>query len=160
MADEPLNRNMATPLVRSDVASIDTDDAMIQLVEERLSIDKRVVAGGTVKVSTRTETHDEIAEVMLDRAAVEVERVPIDRAIDAAPAVRHDGDTMIVPVVEERLVITKQLYLVEELHIHQRLTQEMVKTPVALRRQHAVIERTDADGKTMPAEPFAAEPGH
>ena len=29
---------------------------------------------------------------------------------------------MIVPVIEERLVVTKQLYLVEELHIHQRLT--------------------------------------
>ena len=159
MADEP--ERIAAKLPVSGERDIvgDDDREVIQLVEEQLTIGKRVIAGGTVRVSTRTETHDEIAEVVLDRAEVDVERVPIERAIDTAPSIRHEGDTMIVPVIEERLVVTKQLYLVEELHIRQRTTQHTEKHAVSLRRQHAVIERTDADGKAL-AEPSPAFPDH
>ena len=121
----------------------DTAADTLQLLEEALKVSKRQVSGETVRVSTRTETHEEIAEVSLERATVEVIRVPMDRLVDEAPAVRNEGDTMIVPVVEERLVVVKQLYLVEELHIRQRVEHELVRTPIALRRQHAVIERVD-----------------
>ena len=147
MANEPIH-NSTTLLSQADTIGRD-DDAIIQLVEERLTIGKRNVAGGTVKVSTRTETHEETVDFTLDHAKVDVERVPVGRPIDAAPPVKHEGDTMIVPVIEERLVVTKQLYLVEELHIHQRMVHEPVTTSVPLRRQYAVVERTDADGKPL-----------
>ncbi len=65
---------------------------------------------------------------------------------------------MIVPVIEERLVVTKQLFLVEELHIQQRLSQETVRTSVPLRRQHVVIERTDDEGRPLPPEAIPARP--
>lgn len=159
MADEPIDSKMMSRLASSEMKTLARDDAeVLQLVEEHLTIGKRAVETGTVRVSIRTETHEEIAEVTLDRAKVEVERVPINRAIDAAPPVRHEGDTMIVPVIEERLVVSKQLYLVEELHIHQSMTQETVRDPVLLRRQRAVIERTGADGELLPAGSPAGEP--
>ena len=47
-------------------------NAVIQLVEEQLTIGKRAVEGGTVRVSTRTEIHDEVAESTLDRAKIYV----------------------------------------------------------------------------------------
>ena len=149
MADEPINYRATLP-ASPDLKSIyHADEAVIALVEEQLTVGKRAVAGGTVKVTTRTETREEIAEVTLDRAEVDVQRVSVNLAIDAVPAVRHEGDTMIVAVIEERLVVTKQLYLVEELHIRQKLTQEIVRQTVQLRQQHAVVERTDAEGKPL-----------
>ncbi len=43
--------------------------------------------------------------------------MPVGRVVDEAPAARAEGDTTIIPVVEERLVVVKQLFLVEEIHV-------------------------------------------
>ena len=121
-------------------------DDVVPLMEEAVSVAKREVTTGTVRVTTRTSTREEIAEATLEHDAVEVIRVPIDLPIGTIPPVRTEGETTIFPVVEERLVVSKQLVLVEELHIRRRIEQEVVRTPVQLRRQDAVIERLDNEG--------------
>lgn len=118
----------------------------IQLLEEELSVTKRQVSAGMLKVSTRTLTHDEVAETTLERDVLDVSRVPVGRFVDAAPHVRTEGDTTIVPIVEERLVMVKQIYLKEELHIRHSVERETVQETVPLRSQHAVVERVDAAG--------------
>ena len=74
-------------------------------------------------------------------------RVPVNRLVDAVPGVRTEGDVTIVPVLEERFVIVKQLYLKEELHIRHRVETTVERVPVTLRRQTATVERVDADGR-------------
>ena len=130
------------------------DEALlIPLVEERLALTKRQVAGGAIRVSTRTEVHDEVAELEVDRYRVEVTRVPVGRLVEAAPAARTEGDTTIVPVLEERLVVVKQLFLKEELHIRHVLEREVKRETVPLRSQRATVERRDASGLFVTAEP-------
>ena len=124
----------------SPVEDLD-DDLTLQIVEERLAVSKRRVVRGTVRVSTTTEVVEEIAEVDLDRYRVEVTRVPVGRIVDEAPVARAEGDTTILPIVEERFVVVKQLYLKEELHIRHVVERETVREPVTLRRQHATVER-------------------
>ncbi len=131
-----------------------TDEALlIPLVEERLALTKRRVAGGAIRVSTRTELRDEVAELEVDRYRVEVTRVPIGRIVEAAPAARTEGDTTVVPVIEERLVVVKQLFLTEELHIRHVVEREVKRETVPLRSQRAVVERRDASGRLVAAEP-------
>lgn len=127
--------------------------AIIPLVEETLHVSKRDVVTGTVRVSTRTEVVEETADVTLDRTLAEVTRVPIGRLVEEPPAVRTEGDVTIVPVFEERFVVIKQLYLTEELHIRHGVQQVVSHTPVPLRRQTAIIERLDADGRVVPDDP-------
>ena len=143
----PANQATAT------VSSHAEESAVLPLLEESLAVSKQVVVTGKVRVSTRTETHDDIAEVTLDRSVVDVTRVPIGRVVDASPGVRTEGDTTIVPVIEERFVVVKQLYLKEELHIRHHVTRELSRTPVQLRRQVAVVERLDANGQTILDDP-------
>ena len=119
------------------------DDLVLEVVEERLAVGKVRVAGATVRVSTTTEVVEEIAEVELDRYRVEVTRVPVGKVVETAPLARVEGDTTIVPVLEERFVVVKQLFLAEELHIRHVVEREVVREPVALRRQHATVERVD-----------------
>ncbi len=121
----------------------------IQLLEEELSVTKRQVVAGKLRVSTRTLTHDEVAETTLERDVLEVTRVPVGQFVDVAPKVRTEGDTTIVPVVEERLVMVKQLYLKEELHIRHSVERETVQETIPLRSQYAVVERVDADGRII-----------
>ena len=122
------------------------DDLTLEVVEERLAVSKRRVPRATVRISTTTEVVDEIAEVQLDRHRVDVTRVPVGRIVAEAPPARVEGDTTIVPVLEERFVVVKQLFLKEELHIRRVIERETVRQPVTLRRQRAVVERREAEG--------------
>jgi stress response protein YsnF len=42
-------------------------------------------------------------------------------------------------------VVEKRLVLKEELHIRRRVEQETIEVPITLRKQRAIIERTDPD---------------
>jgi stress response protein YsnF len=70
-----------------------------------------------------------------------VERVVIDRPIDTVPDVRTEGDVMIYPVVDEVLVVTKQLILREEIRITEVRRTEHFSEEVTLRRTEAKVER-------------------
>ena len=118
-----------------------TTDDSIPLVEEQLSVEKRQVATGKVRVRTETEIIEETVRVDLAREDVEVTRVRLDRVVESAPPIRTDGETTIIPVLEERLVIEKRLVLVEEIHVSRRTTSTATNVPVTLRKQHAVIDR-------------------
>jgi uncharacterized protein (TIGR02271 family) len=124
----------------------------IPVVDEEARIDKREVVTGRVRIRTRVEEADETVRGTLDEEVVEVERVPVDRIVEAAPAVRQDGDVTIIPVMEEVLVVEKRLVLKEELHVRRRRKQESVEVPVTLRRERVEVERLPADetraGKT------------
>lgn len=121
-----------------------TDDHdVLQVVTETATLEKRDVLTGRVRVSTRTETVDELVTAALERSDVDVSRVQIDREVDAIPAVRTEGDVTIIPVVEEILVIEKRLVLREEIHLRRTTIVQSVDVPVSLRKQQAVIERDD-----------------
>ena len=125
---------------------------VIPLVEETARIAVREVSGGKVRVRTITDTVEEIARATLDEENVDVTRVPVNQDVDAVPAVRTDGDVVIVPVLEEVLVVQKRLVLKEELHIRRTRTQTTIEEPVTLRKQRAVVERLSAEGKPLPPE--------
>ena len=144
----------ATGPISRETAAIDS----IQLLEEQLSVTKRPVVAGTLRISTRTLTHDEVADVTLERDVLDVSRVPVGKFIDVTPKVRTESDTTIVPIVEERLVMVKQLYLKEELHIRDSVERETVQETVPLRSQHAVVEWVDSDGHVTEQELRSREP--
>ena len=122
----------------------DHQSPVLPLAEETLNVTVRERASGRVRVSTTTETFEEVVRQQLRGTRADVERVPIDRVIppgEALPMPRTEGEVTIIPVLEEIVVIEKRLVLKEELHISQQVTTETVEVPVELRRQRAVVER-------------------
>ena len=129
-------------------------EQVVTLAEEHASISTRVVEDAMVRVSTRTESVDHIEQAELGIERIEIERRPVNAWIDAMPALREEGDLTILPVVEERLVVEKRLFLTEEVHIRRVRSTEKVDLPVTLRRQYAVVERMDAEGRSeLDSEP-------
>lgn len=117
----------------------------VPIVEEDATISKRAVDTGTVRVSS---TYDEIEHVVREQLLhqeVEVARVPIDRVIDAIPDIQEGEDLIIIPVAEERLVVRKELVLVEEIHLKKRGYVEQVEQPVSLRSTRIEVERLDRE---------------
>jgi stress response protein YsnF len=113
----------------------------IELKEEELEVSKREVERGRVVVRTRIEEREELAEAALLQQEVEVERVPRDVVVEAMPDVREVDGVLIVPVVEERLVVTTELVLKEEIRITKKSRTEIVREPVRLRSERVEIER-------------------
>ena len=139
-----------TPAARETSAvssAVGNGSEVLELLEDTLTVSKRRRATGRVRIATHTETTEAHAEAEVDRYRVEVTRVPVGRVVDEAPSARAEGDTTIIPVVEERYVVVKQLVLVEELRIRHVVERETVSEPVTLRRQRAVVERLDRDGE-------------
>ena len=135
---------------RSD-ARIEAEE-ILPLAEETATVEKREIVTGKVRVRTITETLEELTKANLQSGTVEVTRVPIDKVVDMAPEIRTEGDLTIVPVLEEVLVVTKQLVLKEELHIRRRVETEAVEVPIKRRKQRAIVERIAPDDSTINTE--------
>jgi uncharacterized protein (TIGR02271 family) len=121
-----------------------TENISVPVIEEELEVGKRRVEGDRVSVRTIPRERVETVEQPLESMEVQIERVAIGRQIDAAPDIRNEGDTTIIPVVEERLVVEKRLFLLEEIHVHRRRVITQFHQNVTLRSQEVVIERRDA----------------
>ena len=117
--------------------------AAIPLVEERLSVTKRQVESGRVRVRVTVEERAETITEQLARDDVQIERVPRGERLSEMPHVRLEGSTTIIPVVEEVLVVEKALVLVEEIHVRRRTEVETVEIPATVRSERASVERED-----------------
>ncbi|MDC0715567.1 YsnF/AvaK domain-containing protein [Nannocystis bainbridge] len=92
-------------------------EIVIPRLEERLSVGARVREQGRVRVDKTVDARDQQVELASVEEHVVSWRVPIGRPVEAPAPVRREGDTLILPVHEEVVVVQKQLVLREELHI-------------------------------------------
>jgi uncharacterized protein (TIGR02271 family) len=140
--NEPSRPEPQPPVGSGEVAG---QPEKLRLLEEQVSFERERVETGRVRVRVVTRAHDEAFEVPLTRESVEVQRVPIGREVDAIPPRRQEGDTTIVPIVEEVVVVQRKLVLKEELHLKLVRVTEQHRETVTLRRQEALVERLPAE---------------
>ena len=132
-------------------------EAVLPLVEETLRVGKRQVETGRVRVSVSTDVQEQVVRETLRSERAELERVPIGRELavgEPAPALRREPDgTVVVPVLEEVLVVERRLVLKEEIRMRLVAVDEAVEQPVTVRRQRATVER-------LPPVPAEDGPGN
>lgn len=122
-----------------------TDELRVPLVEEQLSIERKEVETDRVRVRTVVDTENVLVEDLLRVGRLDVTRVAADREVTEAPEPYREGDTLVIPIVEERLVVEKRLFVVEELRVTSSSEDEAVSIPVSLRRTRAVVDRDVTD---------------
>jgi len=134
------------------------DDVVIPVIEEELATGTRAVKTGAVRVDKHVQKRLRRISAPLIHEDIEVRRVPVNREISEIPKVRRHGDTVIVPVVEEEMVVTKRLVLKEEIHLVKRRTRDRVVKEVELERERAEIRRLDANGRVLEEAPRRRRP--
>jgi stress response protein YsnF len=122
----------------------------IPIIEETAYLEKREVETGKVRVQTAVDVVQELVKGNLVEESVSVSRVPVGRDIEQAPTIRTEGDVVIIPIVEEVLVVEKRLRLKEEIHVRRRVDTRPVEMPVSLRKQRAVVTREAGQGGSAP----------
>jgi uncharacterized protein (TIGR02271 family) len=103
---------------------------------------------------TSTREVEQIVDIPIVEERVEVERVPVNRTVDGPVAVRYDGDTIIVPVTEEVLIVQKQLRLVEEVHIRKVRVERHDPQRVMLRKDEVRVEPQENRSVTDDVRPI------
>ena len=151
---------MATEKLDSD------SEVVLPLLEEALRLGKRRVETGRVRISVSTANDERLVRETLRTERAEVEHVQVNRDLaegEAAPVARWEDDgTLVVPVVEEILIIERRLVLREEVRLRLVAVDEVVEQSITLRRQQANVEHLPASAAettgelvdaTLPARP-------
>jgi uncharacterized protein (TIGR02271 family) len=133
------------PMLRNErhdeTHELDDNQIVIPLVAEEVSIDKRKVVTGRVEIATMCHQREELVDELLAREQVEIERTPVGRPIEQSPGIREEGDTIVIPVLEEVLVVERRLILKEEIRIRRVRGAERHQERVNVRRQDVVVTR-------------------
>lgn len=113
--------------------------------EEQLQVETHEVdTGRGVRISKRVTERPETVSRELWHEEIDVVRVPVNSIVAEPPQVRHEGDTMVVPVVEEVLVVEKRYRVKEEVHIKRRRQTEVHEATVPVKAEELTVERFDS----------------
>ena len=124
--------------------------AVIPVVVEEAKVTKHEVETGRVRIHKTVQSAEEHVDVPLVRDQVQVERVPVERYLEQPAAPHYRGDTLVIPVMEEVLVVQKRLLLREEIHVTTVRVQVQHQEAVTLQREHVSVTR-DESGSDDPS---------
>jgi stress response protein YsnF len=79
-------------------------------------------------------------EVDRDVEGVDVQHVPVGEVVSERRKPWREGETIVVPIYEERLVVERQLVLTEQLRIRRVSRTERQEVQGTIRRERAVID--------------------
>lgn len=136
-----------------------TSETVVPVVEEELVTGRQAVKTGSIRVHKRVDRLRKTVEMPAVHDVVRVTRVTLNRPVSSMPAIREEGDVVIIPVVEEELIVQKRLVLKEEIHVQRRQVRGRVTKSVTLGREHAEIERLDSEGRVTGRSDAAADQG-
>jgi uncharacterized protein (TIGR02271 family) len=126
---------------------------VLPVIQETLAVETRPVETGRIRIRKVVHEREELVDPPLLRDEVKIERVPINRVVEGPLPVHYEGDTMIISLLEEVLVVETRLLLKEEVHITTRRTETHTPERVTLRHEDVTIERVDLERK----EPHSQE---
>lgn len=118
----------------------------IPVYQEQVHVGIRTVdTGRGVRVTKSVTEHPVEIDETLHHDEVEITHVPVDRIVAAsdAPAARYEGDTYIIPIVEEVLVLERRLRIKEEIHITKIKREDRHTETVFLKAEEVRVERFD-----------------
>ena len=121
--------------------------SVIPVIEEQLELTRRTVVTGKVLLEKSVEAYDVTLDEPLAVNSWRVERVPMGHVVQTIPATRQEETTTIYPVLEERMVLTKELVLVEEIRVTRAVSERRDPQTFTLRREHLDVSREDVAGR-------------
>ena len=126
--------------------TVQDSEVVVPVVREELRLGKRRVdTGRGVRIHKTVVEHTRHFEQALLRDALDVKHIPVDKIVplSEAPSMRQEGDTLIVPVLEEILVVEKRLRIKEEVHITRSTRHASHAGTLVLREEQVSVERFD-----------------
>jgi len=129
----------ARPAGRPDALTT-TDQAQLELLEERLVVRPERVQVGTVRVSKRVVTRTETLQVPLTEVHLVIERLPGDGEIVVDGKALGDGETIDLPLYTERARVVKEPVVAERVTIRTEAVERTEQVQEAVRREELEVK--------------------
>lgn len=157
VTDAPANVTATTaanaPLT-DEAQTVAGEDIRVPLAEERLIASKQWGERGRVRISKRVERQDQNMVVPLTYEEVTVEHLSPDHFDANAP---RDPDELIIPIVEERLVIRKETVVKEYLRVRKQSRVKQYRVRGQVRREVIQVQEAPNPAYAGEALPLARE---
>ena len=146
---EPLSANsFRIPFAFTDLLtnSQDTGKLHISLLREEMMLQKKIVdTGRGLRISKTVVDTPQVLDHTLKQDHLTVTHVAHDCFLepDAIPSTRYEGSTMIIPIIEEVLVVQTRLKLKEEIHITRESRTVSAQETVYLKSDQIQVSRFD-----------------
>ncbi len=122
-------------------------ETVIPLIAEQMLVGKTEVETGRVRLRRDTQEEVQTVSVPLSNVTWEIEHVPVDQAVETQPEIRQVGETIIFPLVEERLVVKRELWLREEVHVRKTTSVIEKSADFTVKRDVLIEDRTGTEGR-------------
>jgi len=153
----------ATGVESNEAAPVMTDvtpgqPLTMPLVEETLVPVTQWHEAGALEIHKTVQTVTQELDVPVHYEEAMVERVPVNRVLAEGeqPAQRQEGDTLIVPVIREEIVVVKQRILIEELRITKQTRTVTRHFAEPVRREEVTFSHEGLEAQ--PTESVPAQP--
>jgi len=139
---EPTEMGSTQPV--PGVSGREDDEVRVRRSEEEILVGRREREAGAMRVRKRVRTERERLEVPKTHTEVTVERVPVKEAasseeeIAATPQIGEEE--IVVPVVEEEIVVEKRPVVKEEIRIRKQVVEDVEVVEEDVRKEEVEIE--------------------
>ncbi|WP_309572867.1 DUF2382 domain-containing protein [Deinococcus sp.] len=125
----------------------------LQLLEERLQVNKQRAVAGSVEIGKRVETRTENVNVGLEHEEVVIERTAVSepRPVEGNVTLGDDSQTLRVDLEAETAQLTKQAFVTEEVAVGKRTVTEQQTLSDTVGREVLDVNKTGdvtMDGET------------
>ena len=131
------------------VSDQEDDDVRVRRSEEELRVETREREAGEMRVRKRVRTERETLTVPKKRVEVTVERVPVEGATtgeEASTAPEIGEEEIVVPMVEEEIVVEKRPVVKEEIRIRKQVVEDLEVVEEDVRREEVeIVDETGRD---------------
>jgi uncharacterized protein (TIGR02271 family) len=118
----------------------------IQLLSERLRINKQRVATGEARIRKEVITENQTVQVPVQREELVVERMPASGDVSARGPVGTSSEVR-VPLSEERVTVDKQPVVREEVRVGKKSVQEVRNVSDSVRHEELKVEDSTRKAK-------------
>lgn len=125
--------------------SVDTggESARVVAVEEQVAVGVEKIETGALRVRRISREEEVDVPLVLRHERADVQRVPVNRQVEAEFGPRQEGDTLIIPVFEYVPVTEMRLMLKEEIHVRKYAVEEETVQTVSVRKDEVIVERRE-----------------
>ncbi len=146
----------------------------MQVREETLQAQKRWVQTEEIRIRRRVIIEEKVFKVPVSREEIIIERVPLNPGTSSAPEQHHsipegegsvvtlaDGESIKIPIREERVRLQKVPMIVEEITLTKRVLQETKHITDTILREKVRLERSGnvhIQGDNLDNQPLPSTP--
>jgi uncharacterized protein (TIGR02271 family) len=120
-------------------------ETVVPIIAEEAEIHTRQREGTAVRIQRKATSREEMLRIPITHEEVDVQRIPIGASVDGPIEPWRDGDTLVIPIMEQVPVVHMQWMVREEIRVTRHTTRREHQEKVRLQRQEAVIDRISAD---------------